>query len=85
MVNDLLQKSLKIDAATSRIYITFRHELQEDVDVIVSTTSVKGQTTHLPKGQKNYTVHYNSVGGINNVVMVTFIVNGVKTETYKLQ
>ena len=85
VVNDLLQKSLKIDAATSRIYITFRHELQEDVDVIVSTTSVKGQTTHLPKGQKNYTVHYNSVGGINNVVMVTFIVNGVKTETYKLQ
>ena len=85
VVNDLLQKSLKIDAATSRIYITFRHELQEDVDVIVSTTSVKGQTTHLPKGQKNYTVHYNSVGGINSVVMVTFIVNGVKTETYKLQ
>ena len=85
VVNDLLQKSLKIDAATSRIYITFRHELQEDVDVIVSTTSVKGQTTHLPKGQKNYTVHYNSVGSINNVVMVTFIVNGVKTETYKLQ
>lgn len=85
VVNDLLQKSLKIDAATSRIYITFRHELPEDVDVIVSTTSVKGQTTHLPKGQKNYTVHYNSVGGINSVVMVTFIVNGVKTETYKLQ
>ena len=85
VVNDLLQKSLKIDVATSRIYITFRHELQEDVDVIVSTTSVKGQTTHLPKGQKNYTVHYNSVGGINSVVMVTFIVNGVKTETYKLQ
>ena len=85
VVNDLLQKSLRIDAATSRIYITFRHELQEDVDVIVSTTSVKGQTTHLPKGQKNYTVHYNSVGGINSVVMVTFIVNGVKTETYKLQ
>ena len=85
VVNDLLQKSLKNDVATSRIYITFRHELQEDVDVIVSTTSVKGQTTHLPKGQKNYTVHYNSVGGINSVVMVTFIVNGVKTETYKLQ
>ena len=85
VVNDLLQKSLKIDVATSRIYITFRHELQEDVDVIVSTTSVKGQITHLPKGQKNYTVHYNSVGGINSVVMVTFIVNGVKTETYKLQ
>ena len=85
VVNDLLQKSLKIDAATSRIYINFRYELQEDVDVIVSMTSVKGQTTHLPKGQKNYTVHYNSVGGINSVVMVTFIVNGVKTETYKLQ
>ena len=85
VVNDLLQKSLKIDAATSRIYINFRYGLQEDVDVIVSTTSVKGQTTHLPKGQKNYTVHYNSVGGINSVVMVTFIVNGVKTETYKLQ
>lgn len=54
-------------------------------DLIVSTTSVKGQTTHLSKGQKNYTVHYNSVGGINGVVMVTFVVNGVKTETYKLQ
>lgn len=39
----------------------------------------------LPKGQRAYTVDYVSAGGFNSMVVVTFVVNGVKTETYKLQ
>ena len=39
----------------------------------------------LPKGQCAYTVNYVSAGGFNSMVVVTFVVNGMKTETYKLQ
>ena len=39
----------------------------------------------LPKGQRAYTVNYVSAGGFNSMVVVMFVVNGMKTETYKLQ
>lgn len=85
VLGDGLQKSVALDKTGSRVYITFRNPLQDDVDVIVSTQSSKGQTTRLPKGQRTYTVSYTGTGGFNSIVMVTFVVNGVKTETYKLQ
>lgn len=85
VVGDDLQKNVTVDKSSSRITITFRNPLQDDVDVIVSTASVKGQTMHLTKGQRVYNVPYNNIGVFDGMVMVTFIVNGVKTETYKLQ
>lgn len=59
--------------------------MHDDVDVIVSTASSKGQATRLSKGHRVYNVRYSSTGALNGMLMVTFIVNGVKTETYKLQ
>lgn len=85
VAGDGLQKRVNLDKASSRITVTFRNPLQDDVDVIVSTASSKGQTTRLSKGQRVYNVRYSSTGALNGMLMVTFIVNGVKTETYKLQ
>ncbi|WP_288176948.1 hypothetical protein, partial [Prevotella sp. CAG:592] len=49
LYGNYMDKSIKLDRTASRIFISFRTPLQEDVDVIVSTPMVKGQTTHLEK------------------------------------
>ena len=85
LYGNYMDKSIKLDRTTSRIFISFRTPLQEDVDVIVSTPMVKGQTTHLEKGKSNYTVRYTTMGNMSEAIFLTFVVNGVKTETYKLQ
>ena len=54
LYGNYMDKSIKLDRTASRIFISFRTPLQEDVDVIVSTPMVKGQTTHLEKGKSNY-------------------------------
>lgn len=85
LYGNYMDKSIKHDRTASRIFISFRTPLQEDVDVIVSTPMVKGQTTHLEKGKSNYTVRYTTMGNMSEAIFLTFVVNGVKTETYKLQ
>ena len=85
LYGNYMDKSIKLDRTASRIFISFRTPLQEDVDVIVSTPMVKGQTTHLEKGRSNYTVRYTTMGNMSEAIFLTFVVNGVKTETYKLQ
>lgn len=85
VAGDGLQKRVSLDKASSLITVTFRNPLHDDVDVIVSTASSKGQATRLSKGHRVYNVRYSSTGALNGMLMVTFIVNGVKTETYKLQ
>ena len=85
LYGNYMDKSIKLDRTASRIFISFKTPLQEDVDVIVSTPMVKGQTTHLEKGKSNYTVRYTTMGNMSEAIFLTFVVNGVKTETYKLQ
>ena len=85
LYGNYMDKSIKLDRTASRIFISFRTPLQEDVDVVVSTPMVKGQKTHLEKGRSNYTVRYTTMGNMSEAIFLTFVVNGVKTETYKLQ
>lgn len=77
-------KSLSLDKTRSCVSILFRNPVADDIDVIVSTGS-SAHTYRLEKGRRQYSLHYDSNGTTSQIVTVTFIVNGVRGEAYKLR
>lgn len=87
VIKDYLNKYLSLNKSNSTVVIGFRSELDKNVCVQISTSRSPYNIAeyNLEKGRKQFTLNIPGIYNVQDYVIVTFIVDGIKTETYKIK